>query len=160
MSKPVLIFGCGNTLFGDDGFGPAVIAHLNDHYSLPSSVEACDIGTSIRDILFDLLISDHKPKLIIIIDAVHQGPDRTGRLMELSPHEIAQDKSNDFSVHQFPSLNLLRELDAVNGLAVHILAVKAGPLPEQVAPGLSPALQKAVPRACEWIMQQVSKCDD
>ena len=28
LKKPILILGCGNILFGDDGFGPAVIEHL------------------------------------------------------------------------------------------------------------------------------------
>ena len=50
--KSILIFGCGNTLWGDDGFGPAVIEHLHRHYQLPEDVI---VGTSIRDLLFDLV---------------------------------------------------------------------------------------------------------
>ena len=52
FEKSVLIFGCGNILWGDDGFGPAVIQRLKEHYRLPGNVLAMDVGTSIRDILF------------------------------------------------------------------------------------------------------------
>ena len=31
FDQAILIFGCGNTLWGDDGFGPAVIEHLHRH---------------------------------------------------------------------------------------------------------------------------------
>ena len=58
FEKSILIFGCGNILWGDDGFGPAVIAHLKEHYLLPDDVLALDVGTSIRDILFDLILSE------------------------------------------------------------------------------------------------------
>ena len=43
-----LIFGCGNTLMGDDGFGPAVVEKLNAGSRLPESVEAIDAMTGIR----------------------------------------------------------------------------------------------------------------
>ncbi len=79
MLKPVaeydcLVLGCGNPLIGDDGFGPAVIQHLEKYYLLPDSVAAIDCGTSIRDILFDLLLSPQKPRKMIVID-VTDSPD-------------------------------------------------------------------------------------
>ncbi len=60
MKKSVLIFGCGNILYGDDGFGPAVIEHLFHHYQLPEGRPGLDVGTCIRDILFDLVLSEKK----------------------------------------------------------------------------------------------------
>ena len=33
-SKNILIFGCGNILFGDDGFGAAVVKHLQENYAM------------------------------------------------------------------------------------------------------------------------------
>ena len=32
-----VIFGCGNLIMGDDGFGPAVIEELKENYQLPES---------------------------------------------------------------------------------------------------------------------------
>lgn len=73
MLKPLaeydcLVLGCGNPLIGDDGFGPAVVQYLENHCSLPDSVAAIDCGTSIRDILFDVLLSARKPRKMIIVD--------------------------------------------------------------------------------------------
>ena len=57
LKKPILILGCGNILFGDDGFGPAVIKYLEAQASLPETVLAVDIGTGIKEFLFDLIIA-------------------------------------------------------------------------------------------------------
>jgi len=149
--KPLLAFGCGNTLLGDDGFGPAVIAHLTDHHELPAEAAALDLGTSSRDYLFDLLLSPDKPRLLIIVDAADPADLAPGDLAELPLAGIAPEKVNDFSLHQFPSVNLLQELAELGGVRVRVLAVKAGSIPQQVRPGLSPAVAAAVPRASAWV---------
>ena len=71
--KSILIFGCGNILFGDDGFGPAVVRELQESYVLPEDVLALDVGTSVREILFDILLSERRPERLIIVDAVDRG---------------------------------------------------------------------------------------
>ena len=70
---PTLILGCGNTLFGDDGFGPAVIDYLEKHCRVPEEVAILDVGTGTREILFNMVLSDKRPKTIIIVDAVDVG---------------------------------------------------------------------------------------
>ncbi len=42
--KPILILGCGNTLFGDDGFGCAAVEYLETHYALPEAAERVAAG--------------------------------------------------------------------------------------------------------------------
>ncbi len=66
--KSTLILGCGNTLFGDDGFGPAVIDYLEKHCRLPEDVSILDVGTGAREILFTIALAEKKPKRIIVID--------------------------------------------------------------------------------------------
>ncbi|MEJ2226508.1 MAG: hydrogenase maturation protease [Syntrophobacterales bacterium] len=61
LEKSVLIFGCGNILFGDDGFGPAVVQQLQEQHRLPEDILAQDVGTGIREILFDLSATTHSP---------------------------------------------------------------------------------------------------
>lgn len=157
FQKPILVFGCGNILFGDDGFGPAVMDALEKGRPLPDSVMAADVGTSIRDLLFDLLLSPKKPEKILIIDASDKPGRRPGGLAELGLDQVDEAKVNDFSVHQFPSLNLLKELDDQEGVQVSILAVQVQNIPDHVAPGLSPLVQEAVPRACQWIWDQIER---
>ena len=44
--KPVLIIGCGNILFGDDGFGCAVADYLQGHYETGDDACVADAGTA------------------------------------------------------------------------------------------------------------------
>jgi coenzyme F420 hydrogenase subunit delta len=156
FSKPILIFGCGNILLGDDGFGPAVIDHLEANHTLPDTVWAMDVGTSIRDILFDLVLSPSKPKKILILDAVSR-PDRNpGDLFEIDVQDIPENKVNDYSLHQFPSVNLLKELKDIAGIEVNVLAVQTQSIPDEVCPGLSPEVQASIPAACHWVLKQTT----
>lgn len=148
--KPILCFGCGNVLFGDDGFGPAVIEHLERHHRLPPEAAAMDVGTSVREFLFDLLLAETRPRLVLVIDAATQPGRRPGELMELTPDGIGASKVNDFSLHQFPGVNMLAELRDLGGVEVRILAVQTAELPDRVAPGLSAAVAAAVPAAALW----------
>jgi coenzyme F420 hydrogenase subunit delta len=155
LKKPIFILGCGNVLFGDDGFGPAVVNYLETHYSIPENVLVQDMGTSIQEFLFDLLIAPQKPKRIFIVDALSQ-PGRTpGELFEIDLSLFPQKKISGRPAHQFPSLNQLQELGGLTGAVIRILVVQSQPLPETVLPGLSQAVQEAVPRACDWLMQEI-----
>jgi len=155
FSKPIVIFGCGNTLFGDDGFGPEVIARLQQEYTLPDQVYAVDAGTGIGSYLFDLSISEAKPRCIFIVDAVSQPGRRPGELFELTIDEMPREKSADFSLHQFPSVNLLQEMQSEERVKVRILAVQIREIPDEVRPGLSAEVAQSIPAACTWLAREV-----
>jgi len=152
FNKPILVFGCGNIFFGDDGFGPAVIEHLTKNFYLPENVLAMDVGTSIRNILFDLALSEKKPKKIIIVDAVDYPDRKPGEVFEIPVEGIPEKKIADFSLHQFPTVNILQELKDQTGIAVTILVVQTDTVPETVQPGLSKAVEGAIVTACEQII--------
>ena len=155
-SKNILIFGCGNILFGDDGFGAAVIKYLQENYTLPENVHVQDVGTGIREILFDLALSEKKPQKLIIVDAVDY-PDRTpGEVFEISVDGIPAKKTTDFSLHQFPTVNILKELKEETDIAIHIIVAQVAHLPEEVHPGLSPEITRALPLACGRLMDLIS----
>ena len=151
--KPVLILGCGNVLFGDDGFGCAVAEHLQTHFEVPESVCLLDAGTSVRKLLFTLCLSAARPRRILIVDAVDVGR-APGEWFEIDPAEIPVVKLDDFSLHQLPTSNLLRELQEQAGVEVRVLACQTGPLPDQVCPGLSEAVRRALPQAAEWVARE------
>jgi coenzyme F420 hydrogenase subunit delta len=155
-SKNIMIFGCGNILFGDDGFGAAVVKYLQENYTLPENVHVQDVGTGIREILFDLALSEKKPKKLIIVDAVDY-PDRTpGEVFEISVDGIPAKKTSDFSLHQFPTVNILKELKEETDIAIHIIVAEVAYLPEEVHPGLSPEITRALPEACSRLMALIS----
>ena len=157
FEKSILIFGCGSILWGDDGFGPAVIAHLKKHYPLPDDVLALDVGTSIRDILFDLILSEKKPQLLIIVDAVDHPDRRPGEVFEIQVEGIPEKKTADFSLHQFPTVNLLQEIKEQSGIQVRIIVARTESIPQEVRPGLSEAMQRAIPVACAHIMAVIQE---
>jgi coenzyme F420 hydrogenase subunit delta len=155
FEKSVLIFGCGNILWGDDGFGPAVIERLKEHYPLPDNVMVMDVGTSIRDILFDLVLSDKKPQKIFIVDAVEYPDRQPGEVFEIPVEGIPDKKSTDFSLHQFPTVNMLQELKEHSRIDIKILVAQIESIPEEVKPGLSPVVTTAVDTACQLLMAAI-----
>lgn len=155
FEKSVLIFGCGNILFGDDGFGPAVAEHLQQNFSLPSEVLVMDVGTSIREILFDLALSEAKPRKLVIVDAVYYPDREPGEIFEIPVEGIPAEKIADFSLHQFPTVNILKELRDHTGIEIKIVAAQIEAIPEEVRPGLSMPVQNAVPEACRQIMESL-----
>jgi coenzyme F420 hydrogenase subunit delta len=153
-SKSVLVLGCGNRLFGDDGFGPAAVEYLNKNYSLPDGVAAIDTGTSVRNILFDIVLSEKKPKTIIIVDAVNVGK-KPGEIFELDVSEIPRNKIDDFSMHQLPTSNLLFELKKLCAVDVRLICVQVEDIPDSVRPGVSETLLRSLPAVCEKIKEYV-----
>ena len=150
--KPVLVLGCGNIFFGDDGFGSAVVEHVESHHRVPDHVCLLDAGTSVRKILFTLCLNPERLRRLVILDAIDAGHE-PGTVFELDPADIPVAKLDDFSMHQLPTSNLLRELQRDCGVEVRILACQTGPLPEEIRPGLSPEVAAAVPRAAETLLR-------
>ena len=151
--KPTLVLGCGNKLFGDDGFGCAVIEYVEAQYEVPESVCLLDVGTGVRKLLFTLCLSPTRPQRVLILDAIDAGRS-PGEVFEINPSEIPVAKLDDFSLHQLPTSNLLRELQETCGVEVRVLACQTGPLPEQVYEGLSTAVSNAVPIAAQWLWRE------
>jgi coenzyme F420 hydrogenase subunit delta len=149
--KPTLVLGVGNTLFGDDGFGCAVIEYVESHYSVPEDVCLLDVGTGVRKLLFTLCLSPTRPRQLIILDAIDVGR-APGEIFEIDPAELPMAKLDDFSLHQLPTSNMLRELQDICGLNVRILACQTGPLPEEICEGFSLAVSDAIPRAADWLI--------
>ncbi|HUK86060.1 MAG TPA: hydrogenase maturation protease [Terriglobales bacterium] len=148
--KPTLVLGCGNTLFGDDGFGCALVDYVAAHCDVPEAVCLLDVGTGVRKLLFTLCLSPRRPRRLLILDAFDAGR-APGELFELDPADIPAIKLDDFSLHQLPTSNLLRELQESCGVEVRVLACQTGPLPQEIRPGLSPEVGAALPRAAGWL---------
>lgn len=151
----VVVFGCGNVLFGDDGFGPAVIDRLR-RIVWPETVRIIDAGTAIREYLLDyLMLPALRPRLLVVIDAWACEGEEPGRVRQCTPRELPLRKMHDFSLHQFPTVNLLAELEAETGIEVVLLVAGTATPPDRIEPGLSPAMQEAVADACAGVVRLV-----
>ena len=150
--KATLILGVGNTLFGDDGFGPAVADYLNEHCRVGADAAVIDTGTGVREILFNIALAEKKPSRIVIIDAMECGRE-PGEVFTVSIENIPHPKTHDFSVHMLPTLNILKELRDLCHLEVVIVAAQPEGLPQTVQCGLSPKMEAAVPEAAGYIAE-------
>ena len=160
MLKPIadydcLVLGCGNLLIGDDGFGPAVIRYMEEHHPVPDTVALIDCGTSIRDILFDIILSPRKPRRVIIVDVTDTPSMAAGDIREIDIDQIRPEKRCDFALHQFPGVNLLKEIKDETRVDIRVFVVQVSGTPPEVKPGLSGPVQRAVPAMCERILTAI-----
>ena len=149
-SKDILVLGCGNILFGDDGFGPTAADYFNNNYEAPPNACIINAGLSVREILFNIVLNSVKPKMIIIVDAVDAGK-RPGEIFELDIDDIPEKKIDNFSMHQLPTSNLLKELKNTCKVNVKLICVQTQRIPDEVSPGLSKMIKESIPTVCEKI---------
>jgi coenzyme F420 hydrogenase subunit delta len=154
-NKDVLVLGCGNILFGDDGFGPGVVEYFLQHKKIPAGAAVIDAGLGVREILFNVVLSEKRPRKIIIVDAVDAGRE-PGEIFELDISAIPDKKIDDFSMHQLPTSNLLKDLKENCGVEVTILSTQVQHIPEEIHPGLSKVVEETIPEVCERIIRAIT----
>lgn len=118
-------------------FGELFIIFRRDNICL------LDVGTGVRKILFTISLSEARPEVIVIIDAVDKGR-KPGEIFDISLDEIPKEKIDDFSIHQVPSSNLLKELQDLCSVKVRIMVCQTKTIPETIQSGLSKPVKKAV----------------
>ncbi len=155
FDTPVVVLGCGNPLFGDDGIGPAAVEHLLGNFDIPGNVTVMNAGTGVRNLLFDIALGEGIVKKVIVVDAIDAGR-APGEILEIDPGEISAKKLFDFSMHQMPTSNLLQELKDLCKVDVKILSVQIECIPEFVRPGLSASLARSLPALCARILSECS----
>ena len=140
---------------GDDGFGPRVAEELQENYDLPEGVLVINAGSSVRNILFDITLSETKPDKIIIVDAIDDA--RTaGEIFELPVDNIPEKKIDDFSMHQVPTSNLLKELKQLCKVDVMILVCQVENASAEVTDVISDTILNAIPVACKRIYEIIT----
>ena len=149
--KEILVLGCGNILFGDDGFGPAVADYLLSDYSIPENAAVVNLGLSTRGFIFDILLGDSKPKQIIIVDAIAYESRKAGEVFEVPLDSLTKEKIDDFSFHQGPTSNLLKELRDLCGVEIVIIACQPENIPSEIMQGLSYSIKESVAKTSDLI---------
>ena len=152
MEKEILVLGCGNILLGDDGFGSSVAECLERCGLLPKNAAVINAGTSVRGILFDLVLSKQRPRKIIVVDAIDAGR-RPGEIFRINLEELPGNKTDDFTLHEMPTSNLLKELRDLCHVEVILIVGQIESIPEAVRQGLSGTLARSVPAAVEEVLK-------
>ena len=148
----VLVIGCGNVLFKDDGFGPAAINKLEEQLEerpLPPNTMTIDAGTSAPHYIFSL--PNPMWKKIIILDIADFGG-KPGDIKILSKEDVPQGKYQD--PH---SVSVADPLDELGEVEIVIIACQ----PEKVSSpfveyGVSDSVAEAIPKALDIVYEEVN----
>jgi coenzyme F420 hydrogenase subunit delta len=149
LFQEVVICGCGNPLFADDGFGPEVIGELKK-IPLPDTVKVIDAGLGGPHFIFTLMDqSEEQVKKIYIIDIADFGGN-PGEITLLSPNDLPPGKYRD--AHSWDLAEPLHRLKE----KIHITII--GCQPKRVtAPdfeiGLSDEVASAIPRTVQLMLK-------
>ncbi len=151
--RDILIVGCGNLLFGDDGFGCEVVSKL-EKMDLPDNVEVIDAGASGAYYLMTLVDDDIKK--IIVVDAIDFGLE-PGTIKKIDVDELPNIKKYSFDAHNVPLAPFLKDLHN-KGIEVVVIGCqgKEFTMP-YIKPGLSEEVAKAVDKAIEMILEEINK---
>jgi len=141
--KQVSVFGIGNVLLGDDGFGPLVIEMFRCHYECGSNVEVLDLGTPGLDIAPYLYDRD----LVILIDAVHTGAE-PGSSCLLPEVELLYHRTHlNLTGHDPGIQGSLAHLKLAGHAPKELLVVGAEPQCCRFGEGISPSMLAAASAA-------------
>ena len=148
----ILVIGCGNILFKDDGFGPTVIKRLEEYskeHSLPETSMLIDAGTGGPHFIFSL--PQECWKKLIIVDIVQFGAE-PGTIRTFSVEELPEGSYEN--VHSWPVSQPL------HNLSKQCEVVVVGCQPETVsAPdvelGLTESVENAIPKAINVILKEI-----
>jgi coenzyme F420 hydrogenase subunit delta len=146
-----VICGCGNPLYADDGFGPAVVEELQK-LQLPENVKVIDAGLGGPHFIFTLMEQSEEPvKRLIIIDIADFGGN-PGEITLLSPNELPPGKYRD--AHSWDLTEPLHRLKEKVEITVIGCQPKRVTTPEFEI-GLSDEVASAIPKAVQIVLKLV-----
>ncbi|WP_243669888.1 coenzyme F420-reducing hydrogenase, FrhD protein [Methanoculleus chikugoensis] len=152
LFREIVIAGCGNPLFGDDGFGPAVVEELQK-LQLPDNVKVIDAGLGAPHFLFTLMEDAEVPvRKLIIIDIADFGAN-PGDVTKLRPEDLPPGTYRD--AHSWDLSEPLQRLKDVIDITV------IGCQPKRVAShefelgGLTEEVEGAIPKTVRIVLEEI-----
>ena len=152
LYSEIVIVGCGNPLFGDDGFGPAVIEEM-EKLTLPDNVTILDGGAGAPHFIFNCLDPEVTKKLIVVDIADFNAP--PGSVSKMSGKELKPGAYVD--PHSWDGVDQLCRIRDVIDTTVVLCqpakVIKKGDA--EVEMGLSDEVQNAIPKAIQAILAEI-----
>ncbi|MCE5339342.1 MULTISPECIES: coenzyme F420-reducing hydrogenase, FrhD protein [unclassified Methanoculleus] len=151
LFREIVIAGCGNPLYGDDGFGPAVVEELQK-LQLPDNVKVIDAGLGAPHFLFTLMEDAEVPvKKLIIIDIADFGAN-PGDVTKLRPEDLPPGAYRD--AHSWDLSEPLQRLKDIIDITI------IGCQPKRVAShefelGLTEEVEGAIPKTVRIVLEEI-----
>lgn len=117
--KKKLIITIGNTIRGDDGFGPYLAEHLSDYLANDKQISLLNAATVPESIIGSAVKSS--PEKVIVFDAGDFGA-KAGTLKKIDLEDL--DSSGMFSTHGFPVKFLFSMLKRETGAEIIFICVQ------------------------------------
>jgi len=161
LEKEVLILGCGNILFGDDGFGAAVVQKLNalkeSHPQLNSQKTGIiDAGTGASHFILSLIDETMPIQKIIIVDIVDYGL-APGEMILLYPKDLPNIPKYHIDAHDMPLAGMLTDLSH-HGIKIVVVGCQFKHMPApDICFELSDEVAASVDKAAEMVLEQLEK---
>jgi len=149
LFSEIVIAGCGNPLFADDGFGPAVIEEMQK-LQLPDNVTVIDAGLGGPHFIFTLL-DPEVTKHLVIIDIADYGAE-PGSITKLRVEDLPPGAYRD--AHSWDLSEPLQRLKD------HITITIVGCQPKRVTSpefeiGLSDEIKEAIPKTIRIVLETI-----
>ncbi|MGA2120985.1 MAG: coenzyme F420-reducing hydrogenase, FrhD protein [Methanoregula sp.] len=145
----IVIAGCGNPLFADDGFGPAVIEEM-EKLTLPDNVLIVDAGLGGPHFIFTLLDPEVTKKLVIV-DIADYGAE-PGSITKLRVEDLPPGAYRD--AHSWDLAEPLQRIK--DRIDVTIIGCQpARVTAPEFELGLSDEVQEAIPKTIRVILETI-----
>jgi len=152
LYSEIVIVGCGNPLFGDDGFGPAVIEEM-EKLTLPDNVTIMDGGAGAPHFIFNFLNAEVTKKLIVVDIADFNA--KPGSISKMSGKELKPGAYVD--PHSWDGIDqLCRVRDRIDTTVILCQPTKIiNKGDAEVDMELSEEVRNAIPKAIQVILESI-----
>jgi len=147
LFSEIVIAGCGNPLFADDGFGPAVIEEMQK-LQLPDKVTIIDAGLGGPHFIFTLL-DPEVTKCLIVVDIADFGG-KPGEIISLKPEDLPPGAYRD--AHSWDLSEPLQRIKDQIDITIIGCQPKRVTSPEFEI-GLSDEVTKAIPATIRKVLE-------
>jgi hydrogenase maturation protease len=146
------VIGLGSPIMGDDGFGLAVLARLEERWELPEDVELVDGGTWGMTLLPTIEDSDH----VLFIDAINTGS-APGTVAVIERDQLPKYFMLKLSPHQIDIREVLAACELRGTLPEVTEAYGAQPDVIDMSTELSPALAARVDEVADLVGERLGR---
>jgi len=157
--KEIMVLGCGNILFGDDGFGYHVIEKLRDLLTEEEKkrVALVDAGIGAPHQVLSLIDDTTKTKKIIVVDTIDYNL-KPGEIKILKKEDLPDPKCSRLDIHNWPLASILKEICEKYNIDLLVVGCQGKYVPKpDVYIGLSKEVKESIDKAVEIILKEIRK---
>ncbi|MHC4958488.1 MAG: hydrogenase maturation protease [Planctomycetota bacterium] len=152
MTTRVGVFGLGDVLRGDDGFGPAVVRRLKRCYEFDAHVVVRDVGTAGSGLATQL----HDLDAAIFLDTI-EAPGEPGALQVLDRSARRAGRGARRTTHERDVGEALESARLAGHAPDDVRLVAAIPADVDMGPGFSSAIAAACDEACAIVVNELQR---